>query len=806
MTLLHDLRFAARSFARAPRFTLPALLALALGIGATSATFSVVRGVLLNPLPYHQPERIVVVWESNQSRNRPRNVISAANWLEWRARNRSFSDLAVAGPARLTLTIDRRPEEVQGLLASSDVFAVLGVQPALGRAYTADEDVDGRDQVLVITDEFWQGQLGGRPDVLGLVVTADGQPREIVGVMPPGFTLMGQRASFLMPYGWTLEQLRNAPGRGSSYGLARLKDGVTLEQATSDMRAVASALEKEVPNRNSGWSVTLVQVHDQMVDEIRPALQVLSGAVALVLLIACVNVANLLLARSTARERELGVRTALGAARGRLVRQMLSESVLLALLGAGGGLLLALAFHRGLLALVAERIPIPRLDLVSLDGSVVAFTLGVALVAAFAFGVVPALLASRSPGDVLREAGRHGGSARSRRALSALVIVEVAFSLVLLAGAGLLINSFLRLQGINPGFRTEGLLTARVQLPSTRYPNEAQSAELYSRMLAKIAQIPGVRDQAAVSFLPLAGLGIGTSYYRVDQPEPRPGELPSTNVRPVTPNWFRTMGIPQVAGRDFTDADREDAPQVAVISESLAARSFPGEDPIGKRIVVRIKQPLGVTYQIVGVVGDIKMTSLEAAAGPAVYVPHRQLAIGLMTLVVRTDLNPKSMVSGVAAAVRSFDPELPLADVKTMEEVVDATIARPRVTATLLTAFAIIALVLAGVGVYGVMAYAVTERTHEIGVRMALGATREAVMSLVVGQAVRLVLSGIAIGLAGAVALTRVLSSLLYETNARDPWTLGITALVLLLVALAAALVPALRGTRIVPTQALRVQ
>jgi putative ABC transport system permease protein len=806
MTLLHDLRFAARSFARAPRFTLPALLALALGIGATSATFSVVRGVLLNPLPYHQPERIVVVWESNQSRNRPRNVISAANWLEWRARNRSFSDLAVAGPARLTLTIDRRPEEVQGLLASSDVFAVLGVQPALGRAYTADEDVDGRDQVLVITHEFWQGQLGGRPDVLGLVVTADGQPREIVGVMPPGFTLMGQRASFLMPYGWTLEQLRNAPGRGSSYGLARLKDGVTLEQASSDMRAVASALEKEVPNRNSGWSVTLVQVHDQMVDEIRPALQVLSGAVALVLLIACVNVANLLLARSTARERELGVRTALGAARGRLVRQMLSESVLLALLGAGGGLLLALAFHRGLLALVAERIPIPRLDLVSLDGSVVAFTLGVALVAAFAFGVVPALLASRSPGDVLREAGRHGGSARSRRALSALVIVEVAFSLVLLAGAGLLINSFLRLQGINPGFRTEGLLTARVQLPSTRYPNEAQSAELYSRMLAKIAQIPGVRDQAAVSFLPLAGLGIGTSYYRVDQPEPRPGELPSTNVRPVTPNWFRTMGIPQVAGRDFTDADREDAPQVAVISESLAARSFPGEDPIGKRIVVRIKQPLGVTYQIVGVVGDIKMTSLEAAAGPAVYVPHRQLAIGLMTLVVRTDLNPKSIVSGVAAAVRSFDPELPLADVKTMEEVVDATIARPRVTATLLTAFAIIALVLAGVGVYGVMAYAVTERTHEIGVRMALGATREAVMSLVVGQAVRLVLSGIAIGLAGAVALTRVLSSLLYETNARDPWTLGITALVLLLVALAAALVPALRGTRIVPTQALRVQ
>jgi len=806
MTLLQDLRFAARSFARAPRFTLPALLALALGIGATSATFSVIRGVMLKPLPYDQPDRIVVVWESNQARNRPRNVISPANWLEWRARNRSFSDLGVAGPARLTLTIDRRPEEVQGIVASSDVFAVLGVQPTIGRAYTAEEDVDGRDQVLVITHEFWQRQLGGRADVLGLVITADGQPREIVGVMPPGFSVMGQTASFLMPYGWTIEQLRNAPGRGSSFGLARLKNGVSLEQATSDLRTIAAALAQEVPNRNSGWSVTLVPIHEQMVDEIRPALQVLAGAVALVLLIACVNVANLLLARSAVRQQEIGVRTALGARRLRLVRQMLSESVLLALLGAAGGLVLALAFHRGLLALVANRIPVPRLDQVALDASVVAFTLVVALLSALAFGLVPALLSSRAPGDVLREAGRHGGSARSRRMLSALVVMEVAVSLVLLAGAGLLIRSFVRLQNVDPGFRVEGLLTSRVQLPSARYPDSAQSAEVYSRMQETISALPGVRDAAAVSFLPLAGLGIGTSYYRTDQPEPPPGELPSTNVRPITPNWFRTMGIPQVAGRDFTDADREDGPQVAIVSESLAARAFPGENPIGRHILVRIKQPGGVDYEIVGIVGDIKMTSLEAAAGPAVYVPHRQLAIGLMTFVVRTDLDPGSLVSGVSAAVRSIDAEVPLADVKTMEGVVDATIARPRVIATLLTAFAVIALLLAGVGVYGVMAYAVTERTHEIGVRMALGATRESVMSLVVGQAARLVLTGIAIGLAGAVALTRLLSSLLYETDARDPWTLGLTAIVLVSVALLAALVPALRGTRISPTQALRVQ
>jgi putative ABC transport system permease protein len=413
-SILQDFRFASRSFARAPRFTLPALLALALGIGATSATFSVVRGVMLEPLPYDQPDRIVVVWES---RSRPRNVISPANWLEWRERNRSFSELAISGPARLTLTVDGRPEEITGLVASSHVFRVLGVQPAMGRAYTANEDLDANDQVLVITHEFWQARLGGRADVLGTSITADGQPRVIIGVMPPGFSLMGQPAAFLMPYGWTVEQLRSAPGRGSSFGLARLRDGVTFEQASSDMRTIAAALDDEFPTRNRGWSVTLVPIHEQMVDEIRPALQILSGAVALVLLIACVNVANLLLARSTVREQELGLRSALGAKRSRLVRQLLSESVLLSLIGAAGGMLLALAFHRGLLALVADRIPIPRLDQVALDLPVVAFTLGLAFLAALVFGVVPALLASRSPNQALRESGRHGGSARSRRVL-----------------------------------------------------------------------------------------------------------------------------------------------------------------------------------------------------------------------------------------------------------------------------------------------------------------------------------------------------------------------------------------------------
>jgi putative ABC transport system permease protein len=805
-SLIQDLHFAVRSFVRAPRFTIPALLALAIGIGATSAMFSVIRGVMLTPLPYDQPERVVVVWENNLKRNRPRNVISAANLLAWKERARSFDELGAVGPARLTLVLDGQPEEVAGLVASSDVFLTLGVPPALGRAYTSQEDEEGFDLVMVVSHEFWQTRLGGRPDVLGTTVTANSRPRTIVGVMPPGFTVMGQRAAYLIPYGWRVDQLRTAPGRGSSYGLARLRDGVTFEQASSEMLTIAAALAEEFPERNAGWSVTLVRAHDQMVDEIRPALQVLAGAVALVLLIACVNVANLLLARSTVREQELGVRAALGAGRGRLVRQMLHESLLLGVLGGAGGLALAVAFHRGLLALVSDRIPVPRLDQVSLDLPVILFTVAAALASGVIFGVAPALIASRTVSDALREGGRHGGSARSRRMLATLVVAELAISLVLLAGAGLLIRSFMRLQDIDPGLRAPGLLTARVQVPSARYPDPVKSAGFYTEALTRIAAIPGVREQAAVSFLPLTGLGIGTSYYRADQPPPAAGEAASTAVRPVTPNWFRTMGIPLLAGRDFADTDRADSTPVAVISETLARRDLPGENPIGKRLHVNIGQAGGTDYEIVGVVSDIRINSLQGEVGQAVYVPHTQLAIGMMTLVVRTDLDPLSLVGSVGAAVRSLDAELPLADVRTMEDVVDQTLSRPRVVAVLLTAFAVMALLLAGVGVYGVMAYTVAQRTREIGVRMALGATPESVLRLVFGQAIRLVGVGVLVGLVSAAGVTRVLGALLYEVDALDPLTFGATAAVLALTAALASLAPALRGTRVTPVQALRVE
>ncbi len=804
--LLQDLRFAVRSFLRAPRFTIPAILALAVGIGSTSAIFSIVEGVVLRPLPYDDPDRIVVVWEHNLQRNRARNVIAPANFVAWRERNRSFEYLAMVGPSRQNVVINGQPEEVAGLAASGDLFPALGVQPALGRPYTAREDVEGSDDVIVLGHEYWRTRFGGRSDVLGQTLVTNGVPRVILGVMPPDFTVAGQRANFLVPYGWTLEQLRSARGRGSSHGIARLRDGVSFAQAQDEMKSLMAQLEKEAPQRNTNWSATLVPIHEQTVDEVRPALMVLAGAVGLVLLIACVNVANLLLARSTVRQRELGIRTALGAARIRVLRQMLTESLLLGAAGGIAGLALAYVFHRGFLALVMNRIPVPRLDQVTLDGSVLAFTIGLSLATGLVFGVVPALVASSTAADALREGGRHGGGPRARRVLGALVVAEVALSLVLLAGAGLLIRSFMRLQQIDPGFRAEGVLTARVQVPGSRYDDDRKIAVFYDSAVERIAALPGVRAAAGVSFLPMAGLGIGTSFHVDGRPVPGPGEAPTTNVRPITSGFFRTMGLRQLAGRDFTASDGVESPRVAVISETLARRHFPGENPIGARLHVSVGDPEGGPYEIVGVVSDIKLTSLDSDMPALVYIPHTQLAIGLMTFVVRTDGDPLSLVNGVARAVRSIDPELPLADVQTMEAVVDATLARPRTVAALLAAFAVMALVLAGVGVYGVMAYSVAQRTQEIGVRMALGATPQSVFGLVLGHALRLVAGGVVIGLVAAAILTRLLETLLYDTDPLDPATFAATAGVLVAVAAVASYVPARRGTRVAPVEALRAE
>jgi putative ABC transport system permease protein len=569
------------------------------------------------------------------------------------------------------------------------------------------------------------------------------------------------------------------------------------------MATLMSERQREATRLNNGWSAVLVPVHELMVEQIRPALLILTGAVGLVLLIACVNVANLLLARSTVRQRELGIRAALGARRRRLLAQLLSESLLLGAAGGVAGLALAVAFHRGLLALVADRIPVPRLDQVALDVPMLALTMAIALATGVLFGFVPAVVTSGSVDETLRDGGRHGSGPRSRRLLAGLVVAEVALSLVLLTSAGLLIRSFVRLQNIDPGFRSGGVLTARVQTPGVRFPTPVQRSAFYTNALSRIGSLPGVEQAAAVTFLPMArGGGMRTGYWRSDRPQPAAGQGSTTDVRPITPGFFKTMGIPMVAGRDFTTADQTASPRVTIISEAAARREFPGEDPIGKRIDVFIGDA-GPPYEIVGVVKDIRIASLDVDVFPMVYIPHTQLSVGSMTFVVRTRGNPQSLATGVAAAVHEIDSELPVADVQPMDDVVAFTIARPRVIMTLLAAFAVMAMLLAGVGVYGVMAYSVGQRTQEIGVRLAMGATPGMVLRMVLGQALTLAAIGVAIGVVAAAGTTRVLQTLLYDTEPRDPSTFAMAAVVLMAVAMLASYVPARRGTRIALAEAL---
>jgi putative ABC transport system permease protein len=798
---VRDLRYGARVLWRSPGFTAAALLTLALGIGATSAIFSVVRTVMLEPLPYHQPDRIVTIWETTRG-GAQRNVIAPSNFVEWRERSRTLDHLGMVGPGSRAIVVNGQPLDIQGLTVSSDAFRALGVQPALGRAYTAEEDTG--NAVIVLSYEFWQTRLAGRPDILGVTLTTDDGPRTVIGVMPSRFTIVGQKFEFLIPYGQTLDQLREVRGRGSSYAIARLREGVSFDQAYGEMRTIFADLEKEQPQRNARRTVMLFSLQEQMVGDLRPAVLALIGAVALVLLVACVNVANLLLARSAARGRELGLRTALGARRGRLVRQMLLESLVLAAAGGVTGLAIAALCHRGLLALVGDRIPIPRLDQVALDLPVVAFTLITAVATGVLFGLVPALVSTGHAADALREGGRHGGGRRLRRALSTLIVAEVALSLVLLAGAGLLMRSLVKLQSSDLGFRTDGVLTAGVQLPSTRY-DLPRAGSVFRESLSRIAALPGVEHVAGASCLPVPFACIGTSFWRVDLPKPPDGQTPSSQVRPVTPGYFRTMGIPQVAGRDFSESDTVDSAPVAIVSEELVRQQFPNGDPLGRRLRVNVNHANGrddVEWTVVGVVGNTK-SSLDGPVRQTIFVPRTQRPGGGITFFVRTGQDPMLLATSVAGVVHAMESEAPVV-VRTLEEVVGATIARPRAISVLVGVFALVALVLAAVGVYGVMAYSVRQRTQEIGVRMALGASAGSVLRLVLGQALRLVATGVAIGLVAAGLLTRLLERLLYEVEPLDPWTFAVTAIVLLLVAIVASYLPARRGMHIEPVEALR--
>jgi len=800
--LLRDVRHGLRVMRQSPGFTAAALLTLALGIGATSAVFSVVRTVMLEPLPYRDPDRIVAVWETNRG-GTSRNVIAPANFVAWRERTRTLEHLGMVGPTNLVVIVDGQPSNVSGLTMSADVFTALGVQPALGRAYTVEEDLAGRSTVIVLSYEFWQSRLGGR-DVLGMTLSTGSGPTTVIGIMPPEFTVVGQKADFLAPYGQTLQQLRAVSGRGSSYAIARLRDGVSFEQAASEMRRIFADLEREFPQLNARRTVMLLSLQEQMVGEVRPALLALMAAVGLVLLVGCVNVANLLLARSAAREREIGLRTALGARRGRLVRQMLTESLVLAAGGGLAGLGVAALCHRGLLMLVSDRIPVPRLDQMSLDLRVVAFTLVAALVTGVAFGVVPAFVSTSHAGDAIREGGRHGGGRRLHRVLRSLVVVEVALSLVLLAGAGLLMRSMVKLQAVDLGFRVDGVLTASVQLPTSRYDFLASGA-LFRDSMTRIAALPGVQSVAGASCMPLPFPCIGTSFWRVDQPRPADGQLPTSHVRPVTPGFFTTLGIRPVAGRDFSDSDTADSTPVAIVSQQVARSQFADGSPLGRRLRINVNHANGredVEWTIVGVVGNMR-SALDGPLQQTIFIPKTQRPGGNMTYFVRTRQDPLALASSVAGVVHAMEPEAPV-DIRTLNDVVGRTIARPRAISVLGSVFALVALVLAAVGVYGVMTYSVKERTQEIGVRMALGASAASVFRLVLSQALRLVLAGVATGLLAAVALTRLLAGLLFEVEPLDPVTFAATSLALVTIATVAAYLPARRGMRMAPVDALR--
>jgi putative ABC transport system permease protein len=801
---IRDIRFGARVLRRAPGFTAAALATLAIGIGATAAIFSVIRTVMLEPLPYRDPDRLVGIWETLQD-GVTQNVIAPANYIAWRERSHTLEHPGMVGHDGLTAIVNGEPENLKGLDFSYDLFAALGVQPMLGRAYTFEEDLGGKGGVIVLSHEYWQSHFGGRPEVVGTKLSTDGGPRVVVGIMPPGFTVAGDQFDFLIPFSQTPEQLRAYRGRAASYGLARLRDNVPFDQALAEMRTIFSQLEKESPELNARRNILLIPIQEQMVGDLRPASLALTAAVALVLLVACVNVASLLLARSAAREREFGMRTAFGARRTRLVRQMLTESLILALAGGVAGIVVATLCHRGLLALVGDRIPIPRIEQLRLDFPVVLFTMGVALLTGLLFGIVPALVSTSHANEALRDGGRHGGGRRLHLVLRALVVAEVAISLVLLAGAGLLVRSFIKLQGVDPGFRVDGVLTAGVDLPSTGY-DVAHAEGLLDGVLTRVAALPGVVSVAGASCQPMPYPCIGTSFWRVDRARPREGELPSTQVRPVTPGFFKTMQIPQIAGRDFSATDTAASQPVAIVSEELVRQQFHGEDPIGHRLRVDFEHVSGrddVEWTIVGVVGNVR-SRLDEPVRQTMFVPRSQRPGFGMTLFVRTAKDPSSLAKSVSDVVHRVEPQAPV-EIRTLDAVVGNTIARPRALSILLAVFALAGLALAAIGVYGVMAYSVRERTQEIGVRMALGATERSVARLIVGQALRLVLAGVAIGLVAAMLLTRTLESLLYDVEPLDPWTFGGTALVLLAIATLAAYVPARRGMRMAPTEALRI-
>jgi putative ABC transport system permease protein len=800
--LLQDIRYALRTLAKTPAFTLTVVLVLALGIGANSTIFSVVNGVLLRPLPYPEPGRLVMIWEDYQRVGGPaREWTNPADFNDWRTMSASFAEMFAANDWSPTLTGEGEPELLNAAVATQGMFATLGVQPALGRGFREEEDKPGAARVVLLSDGLWKRRFGGRPEAIGRVLMLSGNAATIIGVMPAGFRFPVVSNAEI----WSPMQAAPTSGRGGAFVrvVGRLKPGVELASAQAEMDTIAARIARANPETNNKIGVTLVGLQTDMARPVREALLVLLGAVGFVLLIACANVANLLLARATARQREIAIRVALGASRARLARQLLTESLLLS--GAGAALGLTLAWWGADWLAAGDPAGLAQSFDLRVDYSVAAFALVLALGTGLLFGLAPAMQAVRTgPNEALQE-GARGSSGRSNRVRSALVVAEVALSLVLLVGAGLLLKSFASLLRTSPGFNPQNVLTVSLTLPQVKYPEAAQSAQFYSRLLERVRAMPGVRAVAAINNLPLGGTNSDTNFVIEGRPAPRQGEMQGAWFSPVTTGYFQAMNIPVLQGRPLDERDHSQAPLAVVINEAMARRYWPGESPIGKRIGTGRRSPTAPTWwQVVGVVGNVRAFTMESDEPPTFYIAHAQRPARRMNLVIRTAGDPLALAPALRSAVWELDRDLAVPSIATLDAVVGSSLAQRRFIMVLLAGFSAVALVMAAVGLYGVMAYIVTQRTNEIGIRMALGAQPRDVLALVLRQGMTLAGLGVAIGVALALAVARSMESLVYDTSPRDPATIAAITATLALAALAACYIPARRAARVDPLVALR--
>ena len=810
--MLHDFRFAIRTLLKTPTFTGAAVLALALGIGANTAIFSVVHTVLLRPLPYSDPDRLVWLWGQHTKRGVPFHFIRYRDLAQIMNGTPSFESASAYSPAPVTLALPGggQPEQAPAMRVNAGFLRMLGARPRIGRDFAEDDDRPGARPVALISHGLWQRRFGSNPSVAGSPVLLDGVEHTVIGVLPQGFQAFNSTRDVFIPL--ALGPAPVAPAGGISVGgYARLKPGAGRERAQSEVNTVVGRLDPQYFG-TSGREVRLWGAHEFMVRDVRRTLLVLLGAVGLVLLIACANVANLLLARAGSRRREIAVRTALGAGRWRIARQLLAESLLLG--GIGGALGLAAAWW-GLSALVAgapQRIPMIRETRVELP--VLWFTVAVSLFTGLLFGLAPAVAASRANvHEDLKEGGRAGESIRRNRTRNLLVMAEVALALVLAVAAGLLIKGFARLLEANPGFNTRGVLAAGISLPGVRYAKGVDRAAFFREVMRQVESQPGVQAAGLVSVLPLSGTDTGRTMHFEGRPEPGPDEAPTIWWRVATPGYFRAMEIPLRRGRMFGDQDTPDSPRVAVVNETFVRRHFPNADPIGRRMAYGLSHRPGATgaapppwITIVGVVGDVRHNSITQPASDEFFMPYQQEPWPAMTVAARTPLDPERFAPALRAAVQAVDKDLPVSRVRSMEQILAESISDRRLSVWLLGIFAGVALALAAVGIYGVMSFSVARRTQEIGVRMALGAARSDVLRMVVLQGVRTAAIGLAAGLAAAFAVTRVMKSILYEVTATDPVIFTAVALLVMAVAALASYIPARRATKVEPVAALRYE